>query len=101
MPVLAEHTFSFSSHAFDVSLKSAGGKEIPNVELFLTDIGTTDGLSIVPVAKNGNVIKYEVVLNIPVPSFIANVAMNPHHLIEISGAGIFENSVQLQRMHRH
>ena len=95
MPVLAEHTFSFSSHAFDVSLKSAGGKEIPNVELFLTDIGTTDGLSIVPVAKNGNVIKYEVVLNIPVPSFIANVAMNPHHLIEISGAGIFENSVQL------
>ena len=78
-----------------MSLKSAGGKEIPNVELFLTDIGTTDGLSIVPVAKNGNVIKYEVVLNIPVPSFIANVAMNPHHLIEISGAGIFENSVQL------
>ena len=95
MPSSADHTFGFANHAFNAAVSTKGDVRIPNIELLKTDKGTTDGLSIVPVAKSGDLIQYQVVLNIPKPSFIADVPMNPNHLIEISSAGILTDSVQL------
>ena len=94
-PVSEDFYFGFNSHQVGFEIESPRGKEVPNMEMFVTDLSTSDGLSIVPVAKNGDIIKYEVVLNIPTPSFIAGIDVNPNHYIEIHGAGIFENSIQM------
>ena len=58
-----------------------------------------EGLSLVPVGKNGNLIKYHVVMNVPIPIFIqhdtdSTVEIDPDYKIEISGASIFDDSVQ-------
>ena len=94
-PAPSDKSFFFDAHDFNMRVATKYDVEIPNVELLVTDLGTSDGLSIVPVAKNGNIIKYEIVLNIPKPSFIADVPVPDHHIIQINGAAIFENSIQL------
>jgi len=69
----------------------------------VTDIATNDGLSIVPVMKNGDLYQYQLVMNVPIPTFIQNkdsidaggngVTINPNHKIDITGLKIFDNSI--------
>ena len=84
--------FDFSAHQVKTHLETARGYENPNVELLVTDKSTTDGLSIVPVAKNGDLIKYEVVLNVPVPTYIAGLDIAGAQSLTITGAKVFEQS---------
>jgi hypothetical protein len=91
----APFNFAFDAHNLTLGLANKYFEEVPNVEVFVTDVATTDGLSVVPVSKNGNIIKYEVVMNIPKPSFITEIDIDPNHMIAVSGANIFKESVTM------
>ena len=84
--------FSFADHSVALDLENARGKEIPNTELMVTNLATNDGLSVIPVTKMGNMVKYQLVMNIPIPVIIQQAAINPDHMIEID-ATIFDNSI--------
>ena len=84
--------FSFADHSVALDLENARGKEIPNTELMVTNLATNDGLSVIPVTKMGNMVKYQLVMNIPIPVFIQEADINPDHRIEID-ATIFDNSI--------
>ena len=58
----------------------------------VTNLATNDGLSVIPVTKMGNLVKYQLVMNIPIPVFIQEADINPDHTIEID-ATIFDNSI--------
>ena len=85
--------YDFSAHALKTFLETTRGEEVPNVELLVTDKATSDGLSLVPVAKMGNLIKYEVVLNTPVPLYLAGEDVVANQSITITGAKILEESL--------
>ena len=86
-------SFSFAAHDMTLKLKNANGEEIPGVELMVTDLSTNDGLSIVPVLRNGDIIQYQLVMNVPIPTFIEDSAINAYHKIDITGADIFDSSI--------
>lgn len=86
-------SFSFAAHDMTLKLKNANGEEIPGVELMVTDLSTNDGLSIVPVLRNGDIIQYQLVMNVPIPTFIEDSPINPYHKIDITGADIFDSSI--------
>ena len=95
---LTTNTFSFAPHDMTLKLKTANGEEVPGVELMVTNLATNDGLSIVPVLRNGDIIQYQLVMNVPIPSFIQKAAdpsvqINPYHKIVITGADIFDSSI--------
>ena len=97
LPEMADYSddpfeFSFADHSVALDLENARGKEIPNTELMVTNLATNDGLSVIPVTKMGNLVKYQLVMNIPIPVFIQEAAINPDHTIEID-ATIFDNSI--------
>ena len=97
LPEMADYSddpfeFSFADHSVALDLENARGKEIPNTELMVTNLATNDGLSVIPVTKLGNLVKYQLVMNIPIPVFIQEADINPDHTIEID-ATIFDNSI--------
>ena len=92
-PSLTTHGFNFADHDLTIDLANERGQHLSNVEMFVTDIGTTDGLSVIPVMKNGNIVKYQVVMNVATPAFIAGVDTNPFHQIQITGSRIFKDSI--------
>ena len=55
-----------------MKLATSNDEKAPNVELMVTDIAVGDELSLVPVSKMGNLVQYQIVLNIPIPTFIQN-----------------------------
>ena len=98
--------FSYANHQVGLNLEAddggaagtGAGQDLADVELLVTDIAKGEGLSLVPIAKNGNIIQYQVVMNVPIPVFIQadtdnNVTIDPDYKIEISGAQIFDHSV--------
>ena len=97
--------FAYADHTVGLSLEmdnggtQGDGQNLADVELLKTDVAVGEGLSLVPVGKNGNLIKYHVVMNVPIPIFIqhdadSTVEIDPDYKIEISGASIFDDSVQ-------
>ena len=76
-----------------LKLKNANGEAIPDVELMVTNTSTNDGLSIVPILRNGDIIQYQLVMNVPIPTFIQDAAINKYHKIDITGADIFDSSI--------
>ena len=90
---LDEFVFGFADHSVALELENDRDvEEIPNKELMVTNLATNDGLSLVPVAKMGNMVKYQLVMNIPIPVFIQAADINPDHSIVIDGT-IFDNSI--------
>ena len=63
-------SFSYADHTVGLNLENIRKQNIDDVELLVTDVAKGDGLSLVPVGKNGNLIKYQVVMNVPIPTFI-------------------------------
>jgi hypothetical protein len=98
---LSNYNFSFAPHDLTLKLKNENGTSIDDVEIMKTDLSTNDGLSIVPVMKNGDIIQYQLVMNVPIPTFIqdkesmsdGSVIINPDHKITITGAKIFDKSI--------
>ena len=93
-------SFSYADHTVGLNLENIRKQNIDDVELLVTDVAKGDGLSLVPVGKNGNLIKYQVVMNVPIPTFIqaaessaGSVKISPDYKIDISGATIFDESV--------
>ena len=93
-------SFSYAAHTVGLNLENIRKQDIDDVELLVTDVAKGDGLSLVPVGKNGNLIKYQVVMNVPIPTFIqaaestaGSVKISPDYTIDISGATIFDESV--------
>ena len=98
------YNFDFSNHDLTVKVLNANGVgfDANEVEVIKTDIATNDGLSIVPVMKNGDIIQYQLVMNVPIPTFIqaleaddGSVKINPDHKITITGSNfkIFDESI--------
>jgi len=93
-PDPVDFDFGYAAHDVDIKLANARAEEAHNPKLFVSNGSISDGLSIVPVAKLGHFVKYEVVLNISRPTFIdTGASVASAQAIEIYGAQIFEESV--------
>ena len=93
-PDPVDFDFGYAAHDVDIKLANARAVEAHNPKLFVSNGSISDGLSIVPVAKLGHFVKYEVVLNISRPTFIdTGASVASAQAIEIYGAQIFEESV--------
>ena len=85
--------FSYADHTVGLNLEMDGGQDLADVELLVTDVAKGEGLSLVPVGKNGNLIQYQVVMNVPIPTFIqaetdTSVNIDPNYKITISGVSL-------------
>ena len=91
--------FGYANHDVGLNLETIRDQNLSDVELLVTNVAKGEGLSLVPVAKNGNVIQYQLVMNVPIPTFIqaaestSAVTIDPDHKIVITGADIFDKSV--------
>ena len=93
-PASEDFTFDYSSHTVNMKLANARGEKANDPKLFVANGSISDGLSIVPVAKLGHFVKYEVVLNISRPTFIdTGASVASAQAIQISGAEIFKESI--------
>ena len=93
-PDAEEFDFDYEAHDVKIKLSNARGEEADHPRLFVSSGSVSDGLSIVPVAKMGHIVKYAVVLNISRPSFIDSTAtVAASQGISIYGANIFKESV--------
>ena len=89
-----DFTETYDQDTVSVSIANARGNEIANPTLYAANGTVTDGLSLVPVLKMGNLTKYEVVLNVSKPMIMngaASVAATQG--ITIAGQRIFESSI--------
>ena len=93
-PEAEDFDFTYNDHEVKIKLANARGEEADHPRLFVSSGSVSDGLSIVPVAKVGHIVKYEVVLNISRPTFIDSMAtVAASQGISIYGAKIFKESV--------
>ena len=93
-PDAEDFNFTYDAHDVKIKLSNARGEEADHPRLFVSNGSVSDGLSIVPVAKVGHIVKYAVVLNISRPTFIDSTAtVAASQGISIYGADIFKQSV--------
>ena len=85
--------FEYSQDAVNIQVANERGEAAPKLKLYVSDNTVTDGLSIVPVAQAGHFVKYEVVLNVSVPTFITGATIASAQAISIENGHIFEQSV--------
>ena len=97
---LDDFVFPFTPHPISVTINTESGSSADNVELFVTNASVNDGLSLVPVSKSGNLITYQIVMNVPIPTFYEaetdnTVKIDGDRTIVIDGAQIFDNSISV------
>jgi hypothetical protein len=92
-PNAKDFNFEYSEDAVNIQVANERGEAAPKLKLYVSDNTVTDGLSIVPVAQAGHFVKYEVVLNVSVPTFITGATIASAQAISIENGYIFEQSV--------
>ena len=86
--------FDYSQDEVTVKLENPKGIAASDPKLFVSSDTVTDGLSIIPVMKQGNLVKYEVVLNLSKPTAMkANKSVAPSQTLDIAHARIFDLSL--------
>ena len=90
------YEFAFSDNDIDVELGTKKAVAAPNPVMFVTNDQISDGLSLRAIEKLGNLVRYEVVLNISDATFKGGEPLSPHHKIKIKNALIFDDSVALK-----
>ena len=90
-------TFDYGPDSLTVNVKNPNGTYAPNVELFVSDGTVADGLSIVPVEKMGDIVVFQVMMNVSYPTtFIDELKHANNASIEITANEIFTDSVYLR-----
>ena len=93
-PQPKDFTFDYSQDTVTVQLETPSGVVAPDPVLFVSSDTVTDGLSIVPVMKVGNIVKYEIVLNVSKPTVMKDgKTVIPTASIDIDDARIFDGSI--------
>ena len=93
-PQPKDFTFDYSQDTVTVKLETPSGVVAPDPVLFVSSDTVTDGLSIVPVMKLGNIVKYEIVLNVSKPTVMkAGKTVTTVDSIDIDDARIFDGSI--------
>jgi hypothetical protein len=93
-PQPKDFTFDYSQDTVTVNLETPSGVVAPDPVLFVSSDTVTDGLSIVPVMKVGNIVKYEIVLNVSKPTVMKDgKTVIPTDSIDIDDARIFDGSI--------
>ena len=87
--------FDYDAHDVKIKLSNARGEEADHPRLFVSNGSVSDGLSIVPVAKVGHIVKYAVVLNISRPTFMTRLPPWRHRKVSVSMVRISLNSLWL------
>ena len=90
-------TFDYGPDSLTVNVKNPNGTYAPNVELFVSDGTVADGLSIVPVEKMGDIVVFQVMMNVSYPTtFIDELKHANNASIETTANEIFTDSVYLR-----
>jgi len=92
-PEVQDKTFTYTEDTVSVQMANERGVEAPNLSLFVSSNTVTDGLSLVPIGQMGNFVKYGVMLNVSVPSFITGATVASAQAISIDVDNIFAQSV--------
>ena len=75
--------FTFSDNDVDVELSTVRGVASPNPVMFFANDHISDGLSLRAIEKLGDLVRYEVVLNISDATFKSGEVFSSHHKIKI------------------
>lgn len=90
-------TFNYAKDIVTVKMTNPVGTVAPGSELFVSTATVSDGLSLIPTMQIEDLVKYEVVLNVSVPTVrsLTDSATAPTNAnLKISGAEIFDVSVE-------
>jgi hypothetical protein len=97
-PSAKDFVFNYKEDIVSVDMTNPDGTVVPGAELFISSATVSDGLSITPTAQIEDLVRYDVVLNVSVPTVLKNddAAKAPTAAtLTITGAEIFDDSVQL------